>query len=582
MAIPDSFIEELVARSDIVDVVSDYVTLTKRSGANQFGLCPFHSEKTPSFSVSPDKQIYHCFGCGKGGGVISFIMEIENLPFRDAVAFLARRAGMEMPDESEDDKERQGRRTRLLELNRAAARWFYENLSKPEGAAAAAYMRERRIAPRTAKIFGLGAAPDDWYALTNEMRKRGYTDRDLIDAGLAKKGKNGGAYDVFRNRLMFPVIDVRGSVIGFSGRILGDGEPKYLNTPDTPVFQKSRNLFALNLAKRSKRDMLILAEGNVDVVMLHQAGFDCAVASLGTSLTADQARLMKHFKENVVIAYDSDAAGVKAAQRAIGLLEPAGLKVRVLRMEGAKDPDEFIKAKGPDAFQLLLERSANHVEYRIDAVKAKYDMDTDAGRLGFLQEAIRMLAESFNPLEAEVYVARVAELAGVGRESVSEQLRIVRRGLAGKNKKDAERAVMRPERAAQPDSKRIRYANVPSALAEEGVVKSLLRDPELIKYAAGLEPEDFTAPFLGKLFGTIRAKAAAHEAVSPAVLMAGLEPDECAHLTRLLQEPVNAANAREAMGDYIEVIRREGLKTKKDRDIMAIRENYQKKKGLGG
>ncbi len=581
MAIPDSFIEELVARSDIVDVVSDYVQLTKRSGSNQFGLCPFHSEKTPSFSVSPDKQIYHCFGCGKGGGVISFIMEIENLPFRDAVAFLARRAGMEMPDE-EDDGELRGRRSRLLELNRQAARWFYGNLSLPEGAPAVEYIKKRQLSPKTVKSFGLGAAPDDWYALTNEMRRRGYTDQELIDAGLSKRGKNGGSYDVFRNRLMFPVIDVRGSVIGFSGRILGDGEPKYLNTPDTPVFQKSRNLFALNLAKRTKRDMLILAEGNVDVVMLHQAGFDCAVASLGTSLTPDQARLIKHFKDNVVIAYDSDGAGVKAAQRAIGLLEPAGLKVKVLRMEGAKDPDEFIKKKGPEAFELLLERSASHMEYRIEAVKAKYDMDTGDGRLGFLRESIDMLAGNFDPLEAEVYVGRVAREAGVSEETVSEQLRLARRNLAGRRKKDSERRVMRPERAAQPDSKRIRYRNVPSAMAEEGVIKSLIRDPELIKYTKDLEPEDFTADFLGRLYRVIRAKAENHEAVSPAVLLAGLEPDEAAHLTGLLQEPVNLGGAREAMADYIDVIKTEGLKDRGDRDLMAVRENLQKKKGLGG
>ena len=581
MAIPESFIEELVARCDIVDVVSDYVQLTKRSGANQFGLCPFHSEKTPSFSVSPDKQIYHCFGCGKGGGVISFIMEIENLPFRDAVAFLARRAGMEVPDE-DGDKDMAGRRARLLELNKAAARWFYDNLSKPGGAAAVSYIQKRRLTKKTVTNFGLGAAPDDWYALVNEMRKRGFSDQELLDAGLAKRGKNGGVYDVFRNRLVFPVIDVRGSVIGFSGRILDDGEPKYLNTPDTPVFSKSRNLFALNLAKRSKRGMLILAEGNVDVVMLHQAGFDCAVASLGTSLTAEQARLMARYTKNVVIAYDSDAAGVKAAQRAIGLLEPAGLQVRVLRMEGAKDPDEFIKAKGPDAFELLLERSANHVEYRILAVKSKYDMDTDDGRLGFLKEATELLAENPNAVEREIYAKRVAEYAGVSAEAVINEIRNAARKLSAADRKKRERQAMRPEIIAQPTAKSMRYSNVASATAEEGVIRLLMADPELTRYTGDLDTEDFTSEFLGKLYGKIRHRIENHEDVTPAVLTATLTPDEAALLTKLLQGPANLAAAREALSDYIDKIKTEGLKTSGREDLLAVRDKYQKKKGLGG
>ena len=281
MAIPEKFIQDLVDRSDIVDVVSGYVRLSKRSGANMFGLCPFHSEKTPSFSVSPDKQIYHCFGCGKGGGVISFIMEIENLSYPEAVAFLAKRAGMQMPEETDSAEGR--KRARMLALNKDAARWFYAQLLQPAGAPAVAYIQKRGISPAMVKNFGLGAAPDTWDGLRDAMREKGYTENELFDAGLVKRRKQGGFYDAFRNRLMFPVIDVRGNVIGFSGRILGDGEPKYLNSPETLVFNKSRNLFALNLAKKSKSGYIILSEGNIDVVSLHQAGFDSAVASLGTS-----------------------------------------------------------------------------------------------------------------------------------------------------------------------------------------------------------------------------------------------------------------------------------------------------------
>ena len=288
MAFPEAFLQELVERNDIVDVVSGYVRLTKRSGANQFGLCPFHSEKTPSFSVSPDRQIYHCFGCGKGGGVINFIMEIENLSFPEAVEFLAKRVGMPIPEEENSAESK--RRRRMLDLNRDAARFFHTCLKAPEGRAAQAYMNARQITPQTATRFGLGAAPDTWDSLRNAMHELGYRDQELFEAGLVRKGKSGGFYDTFRGRLMFPVIDVRGDVIGFSGRILGDGEPRYMNSPETLVFNKSRNLFAMNLAKKSKSGYIILAEGNIDVVMMHQAGFDSAVASLGTSLTAEQAR----------------------------------------------------------------------------------------------------------------------------------------------------------------------------------------------------------------------------------------------------------------------------------------------------
>ena len=306
MAFPERFLDELTERNDIVDVVSQYVRLTKKSGANLFGLCPFHSEKTPSFSVAPDKQIYHCFGCGKGGGVINFIMEIENLSFPDAVAFLARRANMPLPEEAQSEDT--SRRARLLELNRDAARFFHDMLKSPQGAPAQDYVRRRAISPAMVTRFGLGFAPDSWESLANAMRRKGYSDQEMFEAGLVKHGKSGGVYDAFRNRLMFPVIDVRGSVIGFSGRILGDGEPKYLNSPETPVFSKSHNLFGLNLAKKSKNGYIILVEGNIDVVSLHQAGFDGAVASLGTSLTPEQARLISRYTNEVVLCYDSDEA----------------------------------------------------------------------------------------------------------------------------------------------------------------------------------------------------------------------------------------------------------------------------------
>ena len=406
MAFPEAFLEELTARSDIVDVVSGYVRLTKRSGANQFGLCPFHSEKTPSFSVNPERQIYHCFGCGKGGGVINFIMEIENLSYPDAVEFLARRAGLEVPQDGHD--ENRSRRARMLELNREAARWFHSRLIAPDGAPARQYVVRRGITGMV-RPFGLGFAPDSWSGLIDAMRKKGFSEQELITAGLARAGKNGGAYDYFRNRLIFPVIDVRGSVIGFSGRILDDGEPKYLNSPDTLVYSKARSLFALNLAKKSKSGYILLAEGNIDVVSLHQAGFDSAVASLGTSLTADQARLIARYTKEIVICYDSDAAGQKAAQRAITLLQPLDLNVRVVQVPGAKDPDEFIQSRGAQAFRELIDGSDNEIEYRLNRIAADYDLNTLDGRQGYAREAIRLIAALPNAVDRDLYGARAAE-----------------------------------------------------------------------------------------------------------------------------------------------------------------------------
>ena len=331
MAFPENFITELTERNDIVEVVSSYVRLSKRSGANLFGLCPFHSEKTPSFSVSPDKQIYHCFGCGKGGGVINFIMEVENLSFPDAVRFLARRAGMEVPEE-DGDREAARRRQRLLALNRDAARFYYQLLRQPEGAAVRAYLEKRKILPATAVKFGMGASPDSWDALLTAMTAKGSTKSELVTAGLAVQGKNGRLYDKFRNRLMLPVVDTKGDVVAFGSRVLDKSEPKYMNSPETPVYSKRRVLYGLNLAKKTTRPNLILCEGNLDIVTLHQAGFDNAVASMGTALTTEQTRLLSRFTKELVLCYDNDNAGKAATEKALQLLNNSEFTVRVLQL----------------------------------------------------------------------------------------------------------------------------------------------------------------------------------------------------------------------------------------------------------
>ena len=580
MAFPENFITELTDRNDIVEVVSSYVRLSKRSGANLFGLCPFHSEKTPSFSVSPDKQIYHCFGCGKGGGVINFIMEVENLSFPEAVEFLAKRVGMPLPEETNDRESR--KRSRMLALNKEAARFFYSQLSTPAGAAACDYMRQRQLSPATARRFGLGFAPDSWNSLTDAMKEKGFTEYELADAGLVRRGKNGGVYDTFRNRLMFPVIDVRGNVIGFSGRILGEGEPKYMNSPETLVFNKSRNLFALNLAKKSKCGYIILSEGNIDVASLHQAGFDSAVASLGTSLTPEQARLLSRYTDQVIIAYDNDGAGIKAAQRAIGILEKLDLKVKVLRLEGAKDPDEFIKRKGPEAFRKLLEGSENQVDYRLRQVTAKYDLSVDEQKVDFLKEATELVARLPGTVERQVYAMRVAAMATVPEAVVADEVERRRKRLLSSARKAEDRQQARLDRAPPSDGKALHYADPASAAAEEGVIRLLYLEPGLIREPGLPPPEEFSSPELGHIYAAMLEKLRRGETANTATLSEALSGEEMSLLVSLLQKPELLNRSGQSLRDYIDRIKERRDEAGQAGDLRALASRYREKKGYEG
>lgn len=508
-------------------------------------------------------------------------MEVENLSFPDAVEFLARRAGMEIPVDG--DKEVRNRRERLLALNREAARFFYSELTKPSGKVAQDYIARRGIDGKMVKNFGLGFAPDSFYALTDAMHAKGFQDYELIDAGLANPNKNGrGVHDIFRNRLMFPVIDVRGSVIAFSGRILGDGEPKYLNSRETPVFSKSRNLFGLNLAKKSKSGYILLVEGNIDVVSLHQAGFDSAVASLGTSLTPEQARLISRYKNEVVIAYDSDGAGQKAAQRAIGILEPLDLKVKVLQMDGAKDPDEFIKASGAAAFSNLISGSANHMEYQLGKAAANRNMQNPEEKVAFLKDAAAIIAQLPSPVEREVYAMRAAETAEVAKAVVVEEVeRLRKRKLAGARKQSERNAVRAVQTSVQPRSRALKYENSRSAMAEEGVIRLMYLDPALFDGVA-LQPEEFSSPLLGRLYGILREKAAEHASISMAALGGSFTSDEIEHIAALLQKPEVLSNGQQALRDYIGIIRagRDALTAQSD--LLGYAEKLRNTKGYGG
>ena len=563
----DSFISEVAERNDIAEVVSEYVKLGKRSGSNLFGLCPFHNEKTPSFSVSPDKQIYHCFGCGKGGGVISFIMEIEGLSYPEAVEFLARRAGLALPQQETDDGSR--RRARLYALNRDAAIFFHETLKGPGGEKARQYLAQRQLTPATATNFGLGYAPDSWDALKKAMLEKGYTEQELFTADLIRSGRKGGSYDTFRNRLVFPVIDVRGNVTGFSGRIIGEGEPKYLNTKETPVYNKGRLLFGLNLAKKSKSGYILLVEGNVDVVSLHQAGFDSAVAALGTALTNEQAQLISRYTGEVILAYDSDGAGLKASQRSIDILEKLDVKVRVLRWEGAKDPDEYITKFGPGAFRNLIEKSESQIDYRLKNIRSRYDLSIPEQKVDYLHEATRLVASFPGAVERQVYAARIAELAGISAEAVQKEVEQRRARLLKAARKEFEKGA-RPSASVQPADRALRYSNPSSALAEEGVVRLLYLDQSLAGAASVLSEKDFTSEALGHIYTVLQERIAQNRSISVTLLADELSAQEINLLVSILNKPEIMANAGQSLSDYIKAIRQQQEIHEEKPDLRAL------------
>ena len=583
-----TFLDELIARNDIVDVVGSYVTLTPKGGS-YWGCCPFHNEKTPSFHVLQDKQFYHCFGCKKGGGVINFIMEIENLSYSDAVRFLAKRVNMEVPEDRESaDADRL--RKRPLALNRDAARWYYDVLQSSDGAAVRAYLDKRAIQRKIAVRFGMGASPDSWDALLRAMTAKGYTKQELLTAGLIVANKTGGFYDKFRNRLMLPVIDVRGDVVGFGSRVIDKSEPKYMNSTETPVYSKRRVLYGLNLAKKTKRPNMILCEGNLDVVTLHQAGFDNAVASMGTALTTEQIRLLGRYTKELVLCYDNDNAGQLATERALEMLNNTEFTVRVLKLprrlaDGEyvkQDADDFIKFQGAPAFERLLSGSENGVEFRMAQVAAKYDLRSDQGRIDYTAEISQVLSELDNAVEREVYANRAAEAAGLSPDAMRQEVeRAVRRRRYNARKKQ-ERQELSPALTVQPVQRGSRYTNLRSAMAEEGVIRLLHLDPALFGDTPPLQPEEFSSPLLGKIYGTMWRQR--HNRSGLSALTAELTGEEMSHLTTLLQKPESTANASQALADYIRVIREE--QAKRDGSgvdpLLLAKETFKDKKRYGG
>ncbi len=589
MAFSDQFLEELEEKNPIEDVVGSYVNLTRR-GSNLFGLCPFHNEKTASFSVAPEKGIYYCFGCHKGGGVVNFIMEIEGLDYPDAVRFLAKRAGIQVPEEDRRQSSNYRYREKLWQLCRDAARYYHAVLKSPEGQPGLQYLMGRGLTADTIVRFGLGFAPNRWDGLLKAMEEKGYSRQEMKDAGLIrsstrqKKNADGtvtefeSCYDWFRNRIMFPIIDVRGNVIGFGGRVMDGSEPKYLNSPESQIFNKRKNLFALNMAKKTKMEMLVLTEGYMDTISMHQYGFDCAVASLGTSLTQEQAGMLAKYTKQMVLCYDADQAGQNAAKRAISILEKTGVTVRVLRMQGAKDPDEYLRKFGAERFRKLLGASEDQAVYQIGNIRQKYDLSTDEGKVGFLQEAAAFIATMSSAVEREVYSTRVAETAGVTAEAVKLEVNKAYKRRRYAEKKKEERKNLRP--ADQVSSGTIKYENVKSAVAEEGLLSQILLEPSLLEETTGLQPEDMSVELFGRVLQWMRSRWQEGQSVSIPAMNGEFRPEEISHLTSIVQKRDGTVN-EQAFRDYISVIRSEASK-RGSKDLMAALSRRRDNQGYGG
>lgn len=487
----DQFLQELKYRSDIEQVVGSYVNLRRR-GCTLSGLCPFHSEKSPSFTVYPDTQSFYCFGCGAGGDVISFIRRIENLDYMEAVRLLAQRAGMQVPEEAGDDRSSRQRK-RILELNRDAARYFHRSLMSEAGRPGRAYLIGRGLTRDTIVHFGIGYAAEGWDGLTNAMRQQGYTKEELLAAHLVSEGARGGIYDTFRNRAIFPIIDLRGNVIAFGGRNLGENGPKYLNSSDTPVFKKSRNLFALNFAKGSPRKGLILCEGYMDVVSLHQAGFTNAVATLGTALTEEQCRLIAQYTGEVLLSYDSDGPGQAATQRATGLLEAAGVKIKVLSIPDAKDPDEFIKKFGAERFEQLIEGSSSATDFAISKLRGENDVTTAEGKVSFLKQFAVLMAGLPNPIEREVYLSKICRELEVDKAAVAGQIEREQKKRSYRDRKKEERELISPpmKNTMNREDELLWRQHPREMKAAERLLRYLLRHPDQAESLRDRLPENY-------------------------------------------------------------------------------------------
>lgn len=553
--LPDDYLRRLQDSADIVDLFSAYTEVKKR-GRTYVCRCPFHSEKTPSCTIYPDNQSFYCFGCGAGGSVFTFIQKTENVGFMDAVRILAQRSGMELPQQSPEEQQSANLRRRCLEINREAANFYYLNLVKGPDPAGLRYFKERRLKPETIKHYGLGFAPDGWNALRDHLKAKGYSEDELVAAGVCRRSEKGSVYDYFRNRVIFPIIDLRGSVIAFGGRVLDDSKPKYLNTNDTPVFQKGSNLFSLNFAKNAASTTFILAEGYMDVIALNQAGFPNAVATLGTAITEEQARIISHYAREVVISYDSDAAGQTATQRALNHFSTVGLPVRILHMEGAKDPDEYIRKFGAEQFRLLIDHAGDANNFRLDKCREGLDLSSEIGKSELLRRSIRVLAEIGNPLEREVYITRTARELDIRVDTLRLQVdKAVESG-----KRSARRMQFRAIEAQslQRDELNPQAQQYPrESKAERLILAYLLRYPEEYELVwSAVRPEDFATELHRRVFEAICKLMPDHPRFSLSLLAEEFSVDEMGRIMGIEAESRSITLDRDTLQECADVLKK--------------------------
>lgn len=550
MTLSESFLQELKYKTDIEEVISGYVTL-KRRGSTSVGLCPFHNEKTPSFTVYNDTQSFYCFGCGAGGDAVTFLKKIENLDYMDAVKLLAQRVGLQMPDDKSFDDSLSKKRRRILEINRESAKFFHSYMMSPRGKTGLDYFINRGLTMNTIKRFGLGYAPNEWDMLLKHLKSLGFKPSEMVEAGVVKIGRNNNYYDTFKNRVMTPIIDVRGNVIAFGGRVLDDSKPKYINTSDTLVYKKTNELFALNLAKDSKEDSLILCEGYMDVIAMHQAGFTNAVAGCGTALTSEQVRLISRYTKEVILAYDADEAGQKALNKASNLFRMTDVKVKIPTLTGGKDPDEIIKKYGRDKFKGMLDGASNEIEFALLDLRKKHNIASTQGKIDFLNDCIRVLA-GVSPIEQDIYLSRLSDELEVDKSSIKIQLEAYSKKQRSRQQRSQYKSIV--ENSIR-DNQRKSFENETSIRqmkAEERIVGLLLRYPDCA--SVSVDTEKFESPFYKKLIKEILRRIDAHLDIDLINFSEILTDDELGRLSGIIARTRESRDAKKEFADCCSII----------------------------
>ncbi len=554
MALNENFLQELKFKTDIEDIISTYVTLKKR-GNTSVGLCPFHNEKTPSFTVYNDTQSFYCFGCGAGGDAIGFIRKIENLDYIDAVKLLAQRAGMQMPQDGFDDSISKKRR-RILEINRESAKFFHSYMMSEQGRVGLEYFLNRGLTKKTITKFGLGYAPDSWDSLLKHLKSLGYGIGEMVDAGVVKVGRNNNYYDTFKNRVMTPIIDVRGNVIAFGGRVLDDSKPKYVNTSDTLVYKKTNELFALNLAKDSGKDTLILCEGYMDVISMHQAGFTNAVAGCGTALTSEQVRLISRYANEVILAYDADEAGQKAVHKAMNLFKTTDVKIKVPKFVGGKDPDEIIKKLGRDKFKGMLEGATNDTEFALLEIKDKYDISTTQGKIDFVGDALKVIA-SLQPVEQDIYLSRISNELSIEKSSLKLQLSTIVKLRKNRKKKSQYKTIINDYTRNEARKTYDTGISTRQSKAESRLLTLLIYYPDCSKLLNNFDSSRLSDGFVKKAYAALLERINDGLDFDLMTLGEQFSDTDYAEFSKLMNTNIESANPKEEFKDCLNIINKE-------------------------